>query len=374
MLFLFIGSAIHAQEKKRIVVVANGVGFSDISILNTFIDDFQEILLYATDEVYDVRNGQDQFLRFVDEELQLQATGLVSDEQLADVGKRLGAQLICGIVVEKDSHDGDYYFRAKIVDVESVQLIGSSRYPNELIGDKKIDELSRYNRQKSSLYLIERVGILNEDRRNSLRERIKKLEALEDQQQADIERQIERGAKKQSSINLFKPYSSFTFEVGGSSRGFETGITVDFKFISVGGGIYSGDNRQFPINSTQDHYIIKEVSPYFYGGFNFKYFGFGIKPTFYLLNSSEYIKSASYTTEYIYEKQRLDTIINAYTTTLLGFTPVIRIHLPFADWGRFSRSEKGPYGGLGISVGYAMIPKIAHNPGLDFTAGITIFW
>ena len=90
-----------AQDKKVVAVIARGKGLPVEVSLSPVVDKFVDALRQSTENNYQVVDRSDDFMQFVDFELRYQASGLVDDTQLATIGKRLGADLVCGVLVER---------------------------------------------------------------------------------------------------------------------------------------------------------------------------------------------------------------------------------------------------------------------------------
>lgn len=74
------------QEQERVLIVAMGIDLPSERLVETFVDDFHDALLNATNKRYEIRNGRDVFEEMRQSHLQLQSDGYIKDEELARMG------------------------------------------------------------------------------------------------------------------------------------------------------------------------------------------------------------------------------------------------------------------------------------------------
>lgn len=370
------------QEQERVLIVAKGIDLPSERLVETFVDDFHDALLNATNKRYEIRNGRDVFEEMRQSHLQLQSDGYIKDEELARIGHEIGAQFVFGIVVEKDAIDNDYYFRAKVIEVERDGVPWSARYPIEVEGDKKVTELTRYNRQTVALILIDRLGFLHEKEQAEWHN---KVEALRQQQESSesiarelaVREQNER-FRQQKQIQSrqrmndlyrdhFEPLNSWGFYVGYAPRGCRMATQFDIKYLSLGIGTTLGfSEKAFPINSNEAYggffrengktypaqYDLADMTLNFSVGLNFKYFGFSILPEIYFLKNSD----------------KNPYVEKNYSRALITYAPTLHIHVPL------NLSSPEDSGAILARIGYSFAPTISYNPGFFFEIGIGHMW
>ena len=113
---------------------------------------------------------------------------------------------------------------------------------------------------------------------------------------------------------------------------------------------------------------------------NFKYFGFAIKPeimSYYEGEKGYYGDIYGYDGGEYYgpghDYQDNHKYINAnIKKTVLAYTPVIYIHVPFVKAEDFAL--KAPVVGLIASAGYRFLPDLKANAGFEFNIGVSCFW
>lgn len=381
----FLSTTLFAQTKQRVVVGTIGVEVTDQRALNALVDEFQEALIYGGGERYEVRNGQDEFDNFIKDEYAIQSTGYIADSQLASIGNALGAQYICGIVVEYNKIDKDFYFRAKIVSVETDEVKHTARYPNEIEGDLHVEELSRFNLQKVALLLIKRLDILSKEGNEKLDSKIEQMRIQErnkieetnkknkeKEEQINIERKKrekkEKAYKRQESFeDFFKPDNTVEMLLGYSPGGFKFALQFDVKYVSLGIGVTTvGEQKSFPIQTSEvangmfldtypAQYDLKMLSMNFALGLNFKYFGFALQPEIYFLKEDSDVWPHDPINEYVAEH---------YPHSLMAYTPTFFIHIPF--------NKHNPYSaGLAARIGYTIAPDISYNIGTSIEVGLS---
>ncbi len=166
----------YGQNSKSIAVVATSSDI-DKTELHAIEDDFQRELLNASDNTYDIRIGKsDEFFAERNAEMNFQHSGAVDEEQVKEYGKLMGVEQLCVIVVERRKAN-DYYFRAKIYDVETGRLRKTASYPDSFEEDLPVTNISDYYAlQRADRYLIGRIGILDASRQQKWDEKLKKYD------------------------------------------------------------------------------------------------------------------------------------------------------------------------------------------------------
>lgn len=377
LLFTAMWDAI-GQERERVLIVAKGIDLPSERLVETFVDDFHDALLNATNRRYEIRNGRDVFEAMRQEHLQLQSDGFIEDDELARIGHEIGARYVFGIVVEKDPIDKDYYFRAKVIEVERNGVPWSARYPIEIEGDKKVLELTRYNRQSVALMLIERLGFLSPEEQSAWHDRVvemKKQQSTSDAVAKELaireqEEQFRRERRSLSQARIraiykehFAPINSVVWYHGYAPRGFRTAVQINIKFLSLGIGTSVGGDKYFPIDDSGSYYSQYDLAAFTFNfavGVNFKYFGFSLLPEIYFLRKPAGLYNTS-------GEERYKYIENRYSRALMTLAPSIHFQVPYnlnnPSWGIFGR------------VGYSFAPAISYNPGFSFEIGlIGGFW
>lgn len=179
-----------AIEKEVIYVVARGEQIDAVK-LHTIEDIFHEQL----QDTFDVRldQGYGIFSDELNKEIGYQEQGAVPIDEVKQLGLQKGADYLCVISVESSlnsENKTNYYFRAKIYDVETTNIEGSASYPN--YKDKiSVDNLNINTLQMVASMLLDRLGYKNN---------------LNNNLQDDLKEAIEKDrAKKKPKKNTFKP-------------------------------------------------------------------------------------------------------------------------------------------------------------------------
>ena len=107
---------------------------------------------------YTVVDRSAEFWEIQKMELGHQASGHVSDKELVAVGKQLGADKVCGVVITYYSEDG-YFFECKILDVEKNQLEGQAEYPRVGKGENYIHNIGIATSQMVAASLAEQLDM-----------------------------------------------------------------------------------------------------------------------------------------------------------------------------------------------------------------------
>ena len=154
---MFLCALSYAQERKVMYVSVIG---EDIAVQNKHIieDHFHDLLKNHYEIRLDQGNGL--FSQELYNELHYQELGSVSEDEIKQFGLQKGADLLCVVIVESARYNGQrqYYFRAKIYDVETATLRRTAVYPNSSYNDHitkitDIDEL-----QYISSVLLQELG------------------------------------------------------------------------------------------------------------------------------------------------------------------------------------------------------------------------
>lgn len=347
-LCLFLGITLQAQNKQRVVVGAIGVDVNNPRSLNALIDEFQEALIYGGGERYEVRNGQDEFNKFIKDEFAIQATGYIDDSQLTSIGNALGAQYICGIVVEYNDAEKDYYFRAKMISVETDEVKKTARYPNEIEGDAKVFELSRYNLQKVALLLIKRLDILSEKGDSKLASRMEQLHIQEGRiseesriktEQINAQQRKQRRAYNANNLyeSLLKPYSEWGTYIGYNGAGFEWGVDFSYSFLHLGFG-FGLLNGNLPICEPEPFNAYFSLAATI--GINTKYVGVAVSPHIFFNDERE-----------------------AEIKKAFAINPEIYFNIPIDPYGN------SIFDGIRLTLGYSIMPQYDYNPGIAVKVG-----
>lgn len=149
-------------QKREAVYVSVVSKQVDEKLCHTIEDVFHDQL----QDYYDIRLVRDAgiFSEEKRKELAYQESGAVIMNEIKEFGNERGVGLLCVISVETQQYNNqtEYYFRAKIFDVESGILKKTAIYPN--ISDKPVYEIhnTRTLQMVSSL-LIARLGINIDD-------------------------------------------------------------------------------------------------------------------------------------------------------------------------------------------------------------------
>ena len=158
-ILVFASAFAQKREAIYVSVVSKQI---DEKLCHTIEDVFHDQL----QDYYDIRLVRDAgiFSEEKRKELAYQESGAVIMNEIKEFGNERGVGLLCVISVETQQYNNqtEYYFRAKIFDVESGILKKTAIYPN--ISDKPVYEIhnTRTLQMVSSL-LIARLGINIDD-------------------------------------------------------------------------------------------------------------------------------------------------------------------------------------------------------------------
>ena len=158
---ILVCASTFAQKREAIYVSVVSKQI-DEKLCHTIEDVFHDQL----QDDYDIRLVRDAgiFSEEKRKELAYQESGAVIMSEIKEFGNERGVGLLCVISVETQQYNNqtEYYFRAKIFDVESGILKKTAIYPN--ISDKPVYEIhnTRTLQMVSSL-LIARLGINTDD-------------------------------------------------------------------------------------------------------------------------------------------------------------------------------------------------------------------
>lgn len=147
-----------AQQKKEAIYVSVTSKQIDEKLCHTIEDIFHDQL----QDYYDIRLVRESgvFSEEKRKELAYQESGAVIMNEIKEFGNERGVCLLCVISVETQKYNNqtEYYFRAKIFDVESGILKKTAIYPN--VDDNPIYEIHNIRTlQMVSSYLIAGLGI-----------------------------------------------------------------------------------------------------------------------------------------------------------------------------------------------------------------------
>lgn len=164
---VLICTASFAQKREAIYVSVASKQI-DEKLCHTIEDIFHDQL----QDYYDIRLVRDAgiFSEEKRKELAYQESGAVIMNEIKEFGNERGVGLLCVIAVETQQYNNqtEYYFRAKIFDVESGILEKTAIYPN--VNDKPIYEIHNTRTlQMVSSYLIARLGINIDDMQEQAR-------------------------------------------------------------------------------------------------------------------------------------------------------------------------------------------------------------
>ncbi len=154
-----------AQQKKEAIYVSVISNQIDESLYHTIEDIFHSQL----QDYYDVRLVRESgvFSEEKRKELAYQESGAVLMDEIKEYGNERGVSQLCVISVETQKYDNsrtEYYFRAKIFDLESGQLKKTAIYPDIQYEDEAVFEIhSIRTLQRISSLLIARLGINKEN-------------------------------------------------------------------------------------------------------------------------------------------------------------------------------------------------------------------
>lgn len=155
-------------QKREAIYVSVASKQIDEKLCHTIEDIFHDQL----QDYYDIRLVRDTgiFSEEKRKELAYQESGAVIMNEIKEFGNERGVGLLCVIAVETQQYNNqtEYYFRAKIFDVESGILKKTAIYPN--VNDKPIYEIHNTRTlQMVSSYLIARLGINIDDMQEQAR-------------------------------------------------------------------------------------------------------------------------------------------------------------------------------------------------------------
>jgi hypothetical protein len=121
MLALMYASVVFGQEGKKKVAI-----YTDDKSGKNYVEFAGEYLTNAIVKrgVYEAYERTDAFLQLINREQGYQRSGSVSEDQIAKLGKQLGVQLVCAVKIGVT--DGQYFISAKLINVETAGIEGSS--------------------------------------------------------------------------------------------------------------------------------------------------------------------------------------------------------------------------------------------------------
>jgi hypothetical protein len=119
---LLSGTIVFGQEGKKKVAI-----YTDDKSGKNYVEFAGEFLTNAIVKrgVYEAYERTDAFLQLINKEQEYQRSGTVSEDQIAKLGKQLGVQLVCAVRI--GVADEQYFISAKLINVETAGIEGSSR-------------------------------------------------------------------------------------------------------------------------------------------------------------------------------------------------------------------------------------------------------
>jgi hypothetical protein len=122
MLALMTSSAVFGQESKKKVAI-----YTDDKSGKNYVEFAGEFLTNAIVKRgdYEAYERTNVFLQLISKEQGYQRSGAVSEDRIAKLGKQLGVQLVCAVRIGVT--DGQYFISAKLINVETASIEGSSR-------------------------------------------------------------------------------------------------------------------------------------------------------------------------------------------------------------------------------------------------------
>jgi formylglycine-generating enzyme required for sulfatase activity len=122
MIVLLSGTIVFGQEGKKKVAI-----YTDDKSGKNYVEFAGEFLTNAIVKRndYEAYERTKDFLQLISKEQEYQRSGAVSEDQIASLGKQLGVQLVCAVII--GVADGQYFISAKLIDVETAGIESSSR-------------------------------------------------------------------------------------------------------------------------------------------------------------------------------------------------------------------------------------------------------
>ena len=120
LLAIISASVVLGQEKQKVAVYVTGAEegvneFVGAYLVNSIVSSSDYIAVERTSE----------FMRELNKEQEYQRTGAVNDDQISQLGKQFGVQLVCMAKVGKVS--SQQFVSARLIDVETVTVIKSTK-------------------------------------------------------------------------------------------------------------------------------------------------------------------------------------------------------------------------------------------------------
>jgi hypothetical protein len=176
LLAMMFAGAIYGQNKKVAVYVTGG---SDAGV-NKVLGD-QLVAAFTQSGKYTAIERTGSFLAELRKEQDYQRTGNVNDREISRLGKQFGVQLVC--VAEVNDVFGEKYVSARLVDVETAEVVNTSnassslkdmpellkvseKITTELSGktakEKAAEEAIRTNAKKVGYYILNNLAVSTE--------------------------------------------------------------------------------------------------------------------------------------------------------------------------------------------------------------------
>ena len=243
-----------AQQKKEAIYVSVTSKQIDEKLCHTIEDIFHDQL----QNYYDIRLVRESgiFSEEKRKELAYQESGAVILNEVKEFGNERGVGLLCVVSVETQQYNNqtEYYFRAKIFDVESGILKKTAIYPN--IEDKAVFEIhnSRTLQMISSL-LIARLGINIDDMKEQAA-LAKRRQNEEIKARTEYHKSVVRRANGKALAYSLIPGVGL-MQKGRAGEGI-TYLLGDIAFVGGGVGMLAYANKQHDImndrNSNYEQY------------------------------------------------------------------------------------------------------------------------
>ena len=195
--------------------------------------------------------------------------------------------MICGLVIEKSIADQDYYFRARIIDVENTEILGNAFYPNEIYDERKVESLERIELQRVALYLTKNLDFMTTSEREKWEKIIDDFEA---RQKTHIDTKNRERRHKKTSTNTKALGASLIPGLGLILKGHNAeGVSYMLGDIAlVGGGVgmlaYANSQRDIMEGRTTDYDAYQKAQSRKQSAETASYVCFGAAGVVYIIN------------------------------------------------------------------------------------------
>lgn len=149
--------AIFVYSEKPLNEATNALRSRLESVLKSSVNGQYEVV----DRTYEIEN-------VLKKELQYQGSGLVSDENLVEVGKQLGASKICTAVITDYGQLEGYFIECKIIDIKKRTIIKEAEYPRTDKKEKYIHDIGIASSQIIANSLSEQLNLLSKEQKDIL--------------------------------------------------------------------------------------------------------------------------------------------------------------------------------------------------------------